>query len=64
MKYLVDIKLDNNKIKKLSENIFNGLTNLKFLSLENNELETIENDTFIQLKSLKILNLNSMDLKG
>ena len=56
MKYLEDINLDKNKIKKLSENIFNGLT--KFLSLENNELET-----FIHLKSFEKLNLKSNPIK-
>ena len=62
-KNLIELSLKNNKIKKIEENVFNGLSSLKRLYLNGNKIEKIEENSFNGLYSLQILYLNSNEIE-
>ena len=52
---LQELSLSNNKIKHLSQHIFNGLESLRVLYLSNNQLKTLDFNIFQDTKNLRIL---------
>ncbi|XP_063366791.1 toll-like receptor 3 [Cydia amplana] len=54
--------INNNKIKKITNETFKSLTSLKVVDLSNNAIENIEILSFQNLKELESLNLNNNPL--
>jgi Leucine-rich repeat (LRR) protein len=59
---LTSLELDGNSIRKLPDDIFFGLTNLKKLDLAGNEIQDLHPNIFKDLNSLERLNLNQNEL--
>jgi len=51
------IKLNDNELSRLPNNVFEKLTNLEKIDLYNNYLEDLTQDPFLQLSNLKKVNL-------
>jgi len=54
---LVELRMNDNKISKLSENTFSGLVKLEVINLAENIIDRLPNKVFKSLKSLRELNL-------
>ena len=59
---LLKLRLNNNKIRLLRSNTFDGCEKVKELDLSSNPLTTIEPEVFTRLHDLEILNFNSTSL--
>ena len=60
---LVDLNLEFNEIKYISDNYFENLFNLKHLNLANNQISAIAESAFINLVNLIDINLSKNSLK-
>ncbi len=59
---ITTLDLSSNKLTKLNQSDFYGLTNLTVLKLNNNKLETLTEDVFDNLDKLRILYLNNNEI--
>ncbi|CAF0981398.1 unnamed protein product, partial [Brachionus calyciflorus] len=60
---LVELNLENNRLKQINDNSFENLFNLKYLNLESNEISAIAENSFKNLRNLLVLNLKRNSIK-
>jgi Leucine-rich repeat (LRR) protein len=60
---LIELNLEQNRIKQLSDSWFTHMQKLKYLNLENNEISQLSEASFTSVKNLRTLNLNRNNLK-
>ena len=59
---LQSLRLNNNDLTILPDNVFDGLTSLEWLKLKNNDLSELPDNVFDDLASLRSLSLDDNDL--
>lgn len=60
---LIDLNVNNNRIKQLTANTLSNLVNLKYLNLESNQISSISEDAFTYLTKLLQIHLAKNYLK-
>ena len=60
---LIDLNLENNRLKKIDAHTFANLRHLKSMNLENNQIGVLDSAAFVHLTQLETLNLAKNQLR-
>jgi Leucine-rich repeat (LRR) protein len=60
---LIELDLEQNRLKQINDNSFEGLKELRHLNLASNEISAIAESSFLRLTSLMTLNLRQNNIK-